>query len=177
MIVFFWVNFSQCSQPVHSSEIYSLSTTGIKGETIHFDSYKGKVLLIVNVASQCGYTGQYKNLEAVYRKYKDKGFVVLGFPSNDFGEQEPGSDKEIVDFCKLNYGVSFPLMSKSHVRGALKNPIYHYLLKNSSSKNEIKWNFEKFLVNKKGIPVERFSSSILPDSTEIESMIETLLKE
>lgn len=140
----------------------------MNGKEVKLSSFEGKVVLIVNVASRCGYTPQYKELEAVYEKYKDKGFEILAFPCNDFGGQEPGTNEEIKQFCTLNYNVSFPLFDKIKVLGADKSPLYAYLTNNPAvEQGDIKWNFEKFLIDKKGNPVARFRSKVKPDSEEM----------
>jgi glutathione peroxidase len=135
--------------------------------------YEGKVLLVVNTASQCGYTPQYQGLEALHRRYKDKGLVVLGFPSNDFGGQEPGSNKEIASFCEVNYGVSFPMFAKSAVSRGAVNPFYDRLTKVSQSRP--RWNFHKYLVDRKGDKVLAFPSDVAPDDPKLVKEIERLL--
>jgi len=146
------------------------------GKEVKLSEFKGKVLLIVNVASRCGYTLQYEGLEAVYKKYKDKGFEILAFPCNDFGGQEPGTNEEIKQFCTLNYNVSFPLFDKIKVLGAEKSPLYAFLINNPSiEKGDIKWNFEKFLIDKNGNVKARFRSKIKPESEEITKAIEAEL--
>jgi len=165
--------------------LYSIPLKTIKGEKTSLQPYAGKVLLIVNTASQCGYTPQYKALQATYEKYSAKGLEVLGFPSNDFGGQEPGSDAEIKNFCERNFKVSFPMFSKGSVNGGKdpstgqdKNqPLYQYLLANAPTPGPVKWNFEKFLVNRQGKIVARFSSKVTPDSPELTTQIEKLLAE
>ncbi|KAF8126893.1 glutathione peroxidase [Boletus edulis] len=146
------------------------------GKSYEFDQLKGKVVLIVNVASQCGFTPQYKGLQALYDKYKDRGFVILGFPCNQFGGQEPGDDANIASFCQLNHGVSFPLMKKSDVNGDNTNPV-HKWLKNEKAGllglTRIKWNFEKFLIDKNGNVVNRWASTTTPEaiSAEVEKLL------
>jgi len=131
------------------------------------------VLLIVNVASRCGFTSQYKGLQRIYEKYKDQGFEVLGFPCNDFGGQEPGTNEEIKNFCSLNYNVTFPMFDKVHVKGDEKAPLFDLLTNNSvTGKSSIKWNFEKFIIDKEGNIVDRFRSVTKPDSKKITSLIE-----
>lgn len=134
--------------------------------------YRGKVLLIVNTASYCGYTHQYEGLEALYRKYRDRGLVVLGFPSNDF-EQEPGSNKEIADFCRLTYGVEFPMFEKSSVKSLRANPLFTDL--SARTGQGPKWNFQKYVIDRNGNPVGTFSSKIEPTDRELVSMLEKLL--
>lgn len=149
---------------------YDLKAATPRGE-YSFDQLKGKVVLIVNVASKCGFTPQYTGLEGLYKKYKDRDFVILGFPCNQFGGQEPGSDEQIGEFCQLNHGVSFPLMKKSDVNGDDTNEVYQYL-KNQKSGilglTRIKWNFEKFLIDRQGNVVGRWASTTKPESLEAE---------
>ncbi len=138
--------------------------------------HAGQVALVVNTASECGYTPQYKGLQELYTKYKEQGFTVLGFPSNDFGAQEPGSDAEIKNFCEMTYRTTFPLFPKDAVKGGSKQAAYKYLTENAPQKGEVEWNFEKFLVDKKGNVVARFKSAIEPMSQEITAKIEELLQ-
>ena len=135
--------------------------------------YSGKVVLVVNTASQCGYTPQYEGLEALHRRYKDKGLVVIGFPSNDFGGQEPGSNKEIASFCEVNYGVSFPMFAKSGVAKGSVNPFYERLAKVSNSKP--RWNFHKYLVDRRGEKVLAYPSDVTPNDPKLLKEIERLL--
>ena len=135
--------------------------------------YRGKVLLVVNTASQCGYTPQYEGLERLYRRYKDRGLVVLGFPSNDFGGQEPGSNKEIARFCEANYGVSFPMFTKTGVAKGTANPFYEKLAQASGSRPS--WNFHKFLVDRRGARVLAFDTRIEPSDPKLAAEIERLL--
>ncbi len=157
--------------------IYDFKVTTIDGKETTLAPYKGKVMLIVNVASQCGFTSQYEGLEALWQKYKDKGLVVLGFPCNQFGAQEPGSEKEIQNFCQVNFAVTFPMFSKIKVNGDESHPLYAYLKseqKGLLGSEAIKWNFTKFLVDKEGKVIARFASATSPKS--IEKEIEALLK-
>ncbi len=152
-----------------SSSIYQIEVTTITGKTITMEEFKGKTLLIVNTASKCGLTPQYKGLEELYQKYKDKGLVVLGFPCNQFGHQEPGSESDIQSFCEMNYGVSFPMFAKIDVNGDNTHPLFHYLkesLDNGPLGSTIKWNFTKFLVDKTGKPIDRFAPTTVPESLE-----------
>ncbi|HEY3296414.1 MAG TPA: glutathione peroxidase [bacterium] len=149
----------------------------IAGDTADLAAYKGKVVLLVNVASQCGYTPQYKGLEALYRKYKDRGLVILGFPANNFGEQEPGTDAQILTFCKTTYDVTFPLMSKISVKGEGQHPLYTYLTKQSPAPGEITWNFNKFLLDRNGTVITRFDSKTTPEDPKLVAAIEKLLTE
>ena len=148
----------------------------IDGKEQKLDQYKGKVVMIVNVASKCGYTRQYAGLEALYRKYKDRGLVVLGFPSNDFGGQEPGTEAEIKQFCTSKYGVTFPMFSKVGVTGAKAHPLFRQLAaQKGDAGGEPKWNFNKYLVDRDGNAVEHLESGMKPDSEELARKIETLL--
>lgn len=164
-------------QAAEAGSLYDLSAIDIAGQSAQLSEYRGKVALIVNTASRCGFTGQYEGLEKLYDMYKDRGFVVLGFPSNDFMGQEPGSDAEIKDFCKLNYDVSFPLFSKGPVKGSEKQPVYKFLTEQSAEplRGEVRWNFEKFLVNREGVVVGRWRSVTDPQHREIVEAIEGLL--
>lgn len=159
-----------------TTSFYDLECKDKKGESFKFDQLKGKVVLIVNVASKCGFTPQYKELEELYKKYQDKGFVILGFPCNQFGKQEPGSDEQITEFCQLNYGVTFPIMKKIDVNGSNADSVYNYLKSQKAGLlgfKGIKWNFEKFLVDSNGKVVQRFSSLTKPSSLdqEIQSLL------
>lgn len=149
--------------------IYDFNVKTIEGEEISMSKYKGKVLLIVNVASKCGFTSQYEGLEKLFEKYKDKDFMVLGFPSNQFANQEPQSNEEIKEFCSLTYDVKFDMFAKIDVNGENETPLYKFL--KSSQKGilgtqDIKWNFTKFLVDKEGNVVDRFASTTTPESIE-----------
>jgi glutathione peroxidase len=144
------------------------------GEPQSLCQYQGKVLLIVNTASYCGYTKQYEALEAMYRRYKDRGLVVVGFPSNDFS-QEPGNNKEIAEFCRTTYGVQFPLYEKTTVSQPARNPLYGELAKATGKAPQ--WNFHKYVVDRSGKPVASFASAVMPDAREITSLIEKLLEQ
>jgi len=135
--------------------------------------FAGKVLLVVNTASECGYTPQYDGLEKLYRRYRDKGFVVLGFPTNDFGGQEPGTNKEIKQFCELNYGITFPVFAKTSVVGANANPLFRELA--AKTGKPPRWNFHKYLLDKKGNPFAAFESAVEPEDKRITSQIEKLI--
>ena len=151
------------------SSIYDFDAKTIDGGHTKLDAYKGKVLLIVNVASKCGFTPQYKGLEALYRKYKDQGLVVLGFPCDQFGHQEPGDENEIKSFCSLTYDVSFPMFAKIEVNGDNAHPLYKYLKseeKGLLGSEFIKWNFTKFLVDKSGKVLKRYGSMDKPESID-----------
>ena len=158
------------------ASIYDFSVNDIHGKEQKLDEYKDKVLLIVNVASKCGFTPQYNGLEALYEKLHGRGFEILGFPSNQFGAQEPGNEAEIAQFCELNYGVKFPLFAKIDVNGSDAAPLYQYLKKAKPGllgSEAIKWNFTKFLVNRKGKVVERYAPNVEPQA--IAGDIEKLL--
>ncbi len=153
--------------------VYDFTVKDIDGKKVSLDAYKGKVLLFVNVASLCGNTPQYKDIQALYAKYKDKGLVVLGFPSNDFGKQEPGTNAEIAKFCTGNYNVDFPMFSKIVVKGEGINPLYGYLTSDKSGfAGPISWNFEKFLIGRDGKVVKRFAPKVKPDAPEVIQAIE-----
>ena len=146
--------------------VYEFSATTIDGKSRKLGDYKGKVLLVVNTASRCGFTPQYKGLEAIYQKYKGRGFAVLGFPSNQFGQQEPGSDTEIAEFCEMNFGVSFPLFSKVDVNGADAHPLFKFLTSTKPGllgSEGIKWNFTKFLIGKDGAVIDRYAPNTKPE--------------
>ena len=159
------------------ASVYNFTLPSIDGEPTSLSSYKGKVILLVNVASRCGFTPQYSALESLYEKYKDQGFVILGFPANNFGAQEPGTNAEIKSFCTLKYNVTFPMFAKVSVKGADTTPLYQYLTQqaNPSVTGDIKWNFTKFLVDRNGKVVARFESPVKPDSPEVVEAIEKLL--
>jgi glutathione peroxidase len=147
-----------------SGTIFDLSSMTLDGKDRDFRIYEGKVLLVVNTASKCGFTKQYKRLEELHRKYKERGLVVIGFPCDQFGHQEPGDAEEIASFCELNFGVTFPLMAKAEVNGAGTHPVYGFL--KSRVPGEIKWNFTKFLVKRDGLSVDRFGSATRPEKLE-----------
>ncbi len=161
-----------------ASGVYTFTLNSIDGTPAPLAEYKGKVVLIVNVASQCGYTPQYSALEAIYEKYKDQGFVILGFPANNFGAQEPGTNEEIKTFCTRKYSVTFPMYSKISVKGADQAPLYAYLTKETGPgiKGDIKWNFTKFLIDRDGKVVQRFEPAVTPDSKDVTGAIEKQLK-
>jgi glutathione peroxidase len=162
-----------------ASSLYEFTLNSIDGQPAPLGAYKGKVLLLVNVASNCGFTPQYKGLEAVYEKYKDQGLVVLGFPANNFMGQEPGTNEEIKTFCSRKYNVTFPMYSKISVKGDDKAPLYHYLTDSNSNPTtggEIKWNFTKFLVGRDGKVIARFEPKVTPDSADVTAAIEKALK-
>ena len=171
------LSLNTLAKDVQMKTIYDIKVKTINGEETTLEQYKGNVMLIVNVASKCGYTPQYDGLETLYKKYKDEGLVVLGFPCNQFGSQEPGSEAEIQNFCRVNFGVTFPMFSKINVNGEETHPLYQYLKSEQPGilgTEAIKWNFTKFLVDKEGNVVKRFGSSTKPK--ELEDKIEALLK-
>ena len=158
--------------------VYEYTLNSIDGQPAPFSAFKGKVLMVVNVASRCGYTPQYSALESVYEKYKDKGLVIVGVPANNFGAQEPGTNEEIKTFCTRKYNVQFPMMSKVSVKGSDTAPLYQYLTDtklNPKTGGEIKWNFTKFLVDRQGNIVARFEPDVTPDSPQVISAIEGAL--
>ncbi len=159
--------------------VLNFKMKGLDGKDVELSQYQGKVVLIVNVASQCGYTPQYKGLQALYEKYKDQGLVVLGVPANDFGGQEPGTDAEIAKFCESKYGVTFPMLAKvSTVVGEKKVPLYKYLTSKETDpkfSGEVKWNFTKFLVGRDGAIVNRFESAVKPESEKLAKAVEAEL--
>ena len=166
------------ADPPKEKSVYEFTMKDIDGKDIELNQYKGDVVMIVNTASKCGYTPQYEGLEKIYEKYKDKGFVILGFPANNFGGQEPGAEKEIKEFCTLKYHVSFPMFSKISVKGEDQHPLYSFLTNKESDPEfagDITWNFNKFLVDKKGNIVARFSSKDTPESDTVTAAIEKYL--
>lgn len=159
------------------SKFYDFEANSLRGQKVPMSAYKGKVVLVVNTASKCSFTPQYKGLEELYEKYKDRGLEVLGFPCNQFGKQEPGGSSDIQEFCQVNYGVSFPMFEKIDVNGTNTHPLYSYLKseKGGFLGSNIKWNFTKFLIDKNGKVVKRFGPIVKPES--IESKIQSLLKD
>jgi glutathione peroxidase len=153
----------------------NFTMNSIDGRPIDLSKYQGRVVLMVNVASQCGYTPQYAGLEELHRKYTAKGLSILGFPANDFGAQEPGSNGEIAQFCKQNYGVEFDMFSKIVVKGSGQAPLYKYLTGHPKFRGDVEWNFEKFLIGRNGEVIARFKSDIEPDSREMVGAIESAL--
>lgn len=167
-------NLNTSDNKMENVNISNISVKKMNGEDVLLSEYNSKVLLIVNVASKCGSTPQYSGLEAIYRKYKDRGFEVLAFPSNDFGGQEPGTNEEIQQFCESNYNVTFPLFDKVKVLGDDKSALYAELIKTEPA-GDVDWNFEKFLVDKDGNVVQRFVTKTEPESDEVISAIEEQL--
>ncbi|MBS1233446.1 MAG: glutathione peroxidase [Bacteroidetes bacterium] len=158
-----------------TNTFYQFSAKSLQGKEINMETYKGKTILVVNTASKCGFTPQFEGLENLYRKYKDKGFLVLGFPCNQFANQEPGDEKSISEGCLINYGVTFPMFSKIEVNGENAHPIYKYLKQELKGflGSKIKWNFTKFLIDAEGNPVKRFSPSTTPE--KIDKVLERFL--
>ena len=162
-----------------ASSVYEFNMNSIDGAPLPLAGFKGKVLLIVNVASHCGYTPQYEGLEAVYEKYKDQGFVIAGFPANNFMGQEPGTNEEIKTFCSTKYKVKFPMYAKISVKGDDIAPLYQFLTNpgaNPKTGGDIKWNFTKFLVDRDGKIIARFEPAVKPDSPDVIAAIEKALK-
>jgi glutathione peroxidase len=162
-----------------ASSIHDFTLSSIDGKAVPLSEYKGKVVLLVNVASQCGFTPQYAGLEALYRKYKDRGLVILGFPANNFGSQEPGTNEEIKQFCSRKYDVTFPMYAKISVKGDDQAPLYQFLTDTGTHPNtggEIKWNFTKFLAGRDGKILARFEPKVTPDSPEVIAAIEKALE-
>jgi glutathione peroxidase len=161
---------------VRAADLQTIPFKDMEGADHTLKEYEGKVVLIVNVASKCGLTPQYKALEAMYQKYKERGLVVIGFPCNDFAGQEPGDKEEILTFCKTSYGVTFPLMEKIHVKDAGQHPLYIALTgKEGAYPGDVKWNFGKFLVGRDGKPLARFEPRTTPDSPEVTAAVEKAL--
>lgn len=154
--------------------IHQFKVKDIKGNEFDFADLEGKKIMIINTASECGFTPQYENLESLYKKYNTKDFIIVGFPANNFGQQEPGSNAEIEKFCKANFGVTFPMMSKISVKGNDMHPVYHFLSeksKNGLENSEVKWNFQKYLLNEKGQLEKVYDSKTLPDDPKIVNWI------
>lgn len=158
------------AQPMENQTIYQFKVKDLEGNEFDFASLKGKKILVVNTASKCGLTPQYKQLEAIYNQYKDQNFIIVGFPANNFGQQEPGSNKEIAEFCERNYGVTFPMMEKISVKGSDMAAIYQFLTqksKNGLKDSEVEWNFQKYLINEKGGLDKVVSPQVLPTDAVI----------
>lgn len=149
-------------------DFYDLEAKTIQGQSLSLDTYKGKTIIVVNTASECGLTPQYEGLERLYKQYKDQGLVILGFPCNQFGNQEPGNTEDIEAFCQVNYGVSFPMFAKVDVNGKAAHPVFKFLKSRLGGflGSKIKWNFTKFVIDKNGRPVKRFSPTTKPESME-----------
>jgi glutathione peroxidase len=160
----------ETQKPVQTQTIYQFKVTDLYGKEFDFSTLKGKKILIVNTASECGLTPQYKDLEAIYKKYKDLNFVIVGFPANNFGSQEPGSNEQIAKFCQMNYGVTFPMMSKISVKGKGIHEVYKFLTqkdKNGLQDSQVEWNFQKYLINEEGKLIKVLSPRVLPTDSEI----------
>lgn len=167
------------SEPYNGESFYDFTMRTIDGKEIKLEQYKGKVVLVVNVASFCGYTKQYTGLEQLYQKYKDKGLVLIGFPANNYGEQEPGSDAEIKEFCSTHYNVTFQMFAKISVLGEDKHPLYKFLTSGGGDEKlagEVAWNFEKFLISRNGKIMSRYKRNIEPMSDEIVTAVERELE-
>jgi glutathione peroxidase len=167
------------TEPVNAASVYDFTVKDIDGKDVMLDKYKGSVVMIVNTASRCGYTPQYEGLQKIYDKYKERGFVVLGFPANNFMGQEPGTEKEIKDFCTLKYNVTFPMFSKISVTGSDQHPLYGFLTNKQTNPGfggDISWNFNKFLIARDGKIVGRFGSKDKPDDATVTSAIEKQLE-
>lgn len=168
-----------CAAAAPAASVYDYSLKTIDGSPESLGSFKGKAILIVNVASKCGYTPQYAGLQSLYAKYKDRGFVILGFPANNFGAQEPGTNAEIKTFCSRTYKVTFPMFAKVSVKGEDKTPLYQFLTDqspNTSTHGDIKWNFTKFLIGTDGRILARFEPDVTPDSPEMQKAVESALR-
>ncbi len=181
LLTFITLSASVPSIAATSDSVFNFKVKSLMGKPVPLSDYKGKVLLIVNTASHCGFTSQYEGLQALYKEYKSKGFEVLGFPSNDFGGQEPGDAKEIKKFCDTKYKVTFPLFEKRAVLGANKQALYQWLITHEPDAgkfpSEVEWNFEKFLISRDGKVAARYRSKILPQDETVKSAIEAALKE
>lgn len=180
LVTYFY--FSLCCSPevpVKETSIYQFTLKDINGDEVTLDKFEGNVAMIVNVASRCGYTPQYSGLQQLYEKYKGRGFVVLGFPANNFMGQEPGTDAEIKEFCKLNYGVTFPMFSKISVTGSDQHPLYGFLTNKATNpefSGDISWNFNKFLIDRNGKIVGRWGSKDKPEDAAVVEAIEKHLQ-
>ena len=162
----------------HAASIYDFTMKSIDGQPVSLKSYSGKVVLLVNVASRCGFTPQYAGLEALYEKYKDRGLVIVGIPANNFASQEPGTNDEIKKFCSTKYNVTFPMMAKVSVLGDDETPLYQFLTDKAANPQiggDIKWNFTKFLFDRNGKAVARFEPAVTPDSPQVQTAIESAL--
>lgn len=178
LLVAMLVNAQQVGE-TKMNGLYGIEVETITGDVVALGAYKGKALLIVNTASKCGFTGQYEGLQKLYETYKEKGLIVLGFPSNDFLRQEPGDNAEIQTFCSLNYGVTFPMFSKLRVKGKEQHPLYRFLTSKQSNpgfSGKISWNFNKFLVDRKGVVVARFGSRTTPDDAKLIAAVKAALE-
>jgi glutathione peroxidase len=178
LILILMLSAACCGLAADSKSIYDFTMKSIDGQQVSLKSYSGKVVLLVNVASKCGFTPQYTGLEALYEKYKDRGLVIVGIPANNFGFQEPGTNEEIKKFCSNKYNVTFPMMAKVSVLGDDETPLYQFLTDKSTNpqiSGDIKWNFTKFLFDRKGKPVARFEPAVTPDSPQVTAAVESAL--
>ncbi len=179
MVVFAFPALASETDAKKAENIYGFKVESIDGKKVDLKDYKGKVLLIVNTASKCGFTPQYEDMVKLHNEFKEKGFAVLGFPANEFGKQEPGTDEEIKEFCKVNYNVDFPMFSKVVVKGEGQEPLFQYLThaENKDFKGDIGWNFEKFLIGKDGKLLHRYRSKVVPTGEQIKKDIKAALEE
>lgn len=178
LFTLFCIHAMQLNAQNMDKTIYQFTLNDISGKPVSLEAYKGKVVLIVNVASECGLTPQYESLQALYDKYESKGLVILGFPANNFGAQEPGSDAQIQSFCKLNYGVTFPMFSKISVKGEDQDPLYQFLCskeKNGVTDADVRWNFQKFLIGKNGQLLEVIAPTTTVEDANVLQSIEAAL--
>ena len=173
-LVCFWDARAAFSAPILDWQ--SIPLTGLNGEPLSPDIFRGKVVLLVNTASQCGFTPQYKDLETLWLRYRDKGLVILGVPSNDFGGQEPGTNDEVGQFCQINYGVNFPLLEKQHVSGTDAHPLYRWATTQAGALGAPRWNFHKYLIGRDGHLIDWYSSMTSPLSDKVVTAIENALK-
>jgi len=171
----FTVQTSSGAEEAMPKSVLEYKMDGIDGKPYDLTKHKGEVILLVNVASQCGLTPQYKDLEALYEKYKDKGLTIIGVPANEFGHQEPGTNEEIKKFCSSKYSVTFPMLAKVVVKGEGICPLYKYLTTESPKPGEIKWNFNKFLIDRKGAVIDRFEPQVKPDDAKLVGAVEKAL--
>lgn len=165
------------STPMNTSaaSFHEFSFDGIDGQPVAMSSFRGKTVLLVNVASRCGFTPQYKGLEELYQQYRERGFVVVGVPANDFMGQEPGTNSEIAEFCRRDYGVTFPMMAKTSVKGGGAHPAYQWLISQANPKVDVEWNFTKFLIGPNGEVLARFGPSVSPEDAALRAKIESSL--
>jgi glutathione peroxidase len=179
LLLSFLTLMPQATKDTTADDIYTFTMKNIDGESVDLSQYRGKVVLIVNTASECGYTPQYEGLQELYETYKDRGFKILGFPANNFGGQEPGTNKEIKQFCNVNYSVTFPMFSKVSVKGDDQVQLFQHLTTapNPDFTGDIKWNFEKFLISKDGKLIHRFRSPVKPMSEPITRAVEEALQQ
>jgi len=175
LIIIIMFSFFQNVNAKYDKLFFDLNIENINGENLNLDKFKGKVILIVNVASKCGFTKQYTGLQTLYERYKSRGFVVIGIPSNQFGGQEPGSNSDIKEFCETNFNITFPMMDKVNVKGENAHDVYKWAKKNHGSSSVPKWNFHKILINKDGKIHDTFNSFITPMSDKVTKQIESIL--